>query len=77
MKYSKTLQNSNNTTAAIPRAQGIKLGLDVHADSIVVVRIVGGQTPQPAQRFSPEKFLVWLQKQLALAEKGQSRMALR
>jgi transposase len=69
MKRKTTLQNSNNTTTAIPRAQVIKLGLDVHADSIVVVRIVDGQTPQPAQRFSPEKFLAWVQKQLALAEK--------
>src|SRR5262245_23298767 len=68
MKNSKTLQNSNNT-AAIPRAQVIKLGLDVHADSVVVVRIVDGQTPQPAQRFTPDKFPSWVQKQLALAKR--------
>lgn len=63
-----TPQNSSNT-AATTRVQNIKLGLDVHVDSIVVVRIVDGQTPQPAQRFSPEKFLQWAQKQLPLAEK--------
>ncbi len=66
MKKTKTLQNSNDTTAT-PRAQVIKLGLDVHADSMVVVRIEDGQAPQPAQRFTPEKFLAWAQKQLALA----------
>ena len=69
MKKTKTLQNGNNTCTATTHAQVIKLGLDVHADSIVIVRIVDGQTPQPAQRLSPEKFLAWVPKQLALAEK--------
>ena len=68
MKKTKTLQSSNHTTA-IPHAEVIKLGLDVHADSIVVVRIEDGQAPQPAQRLAPEKFLTWAQKQRALAGK--------
>ena len=35
-----------------PKAnQTIKLGLDVHADTIVVVRILDHNTPQPAQKF--------------------------
>ena len=37
-----------------------KLGLDVHADSIVVVRILDHSAPQPAQRFSWAKFREWL-----------------
>lgn len=45
----------------------LKLGLDVHADSIVVVRIVENSAPQPAQKFTPEKFLEWI--------KGQVRKA--
>ncbi len=45
----------------------IKLGLDVHADFIYVVRMLDGATPQPAQRFSPEKFLAWIPSQLKLA----------
>lgn len=69
IKNKTTLQNGGETTAAITRVQAIKLGLDVHADSIVVVRIVDGQGPQPPQRFSPEKFRLWVEKQLACAEK--------
>lgn len=50
----------------------IKLGLDVHADSIVVVRILENSPPQPAQRFSPQKFLAWAQSQLAQADEVHS-----
>src|SRR5512137_973011 len=46
----------------------IKLGLDVHADTVVVVRQLDNATPQPAQRFSWPKFWEWLEKQRALAE---------
>jgi transposase len=49
------------------QVQTLKLGLDVHADSIVVVRILDHSAPQPAQKFSPPKFMVWIKKQLALA----------
>ena len=45
----------------------IKLGLDVHAQSIVVVRILDHSAPQPAQKFTPEKFKVWVRTQLGLA----------
>jgi transposase len=56
-----------------PQGQGqkyatIKLGLDVHADSIVVVRILDNTAPQPAQRFSEEGFLEWVKKQLKEAQ---------
>ena len=50
------------------KAKTLKLGLDVHADNYVVVRIVDGGTPQPPQRFTPPEFLVWVEKQLAQAE---------
>jgi len=54
--------------AASKQAQTIKLGLDVHADTIVVVRILEQSGPQPAQKFTPAKFLAWVKKQVALAE---------
>jgi transposase len=54
--------------AANKKHQVIKLGLDVHADSIVVVRILDHGAPQPAQRFSWAKFREWIKTQLALAD---------
>jgi transposase len=49
------------------RPETIKLGLDVHADTIVVVRILDHSAPQPAQRFTPAKFREWIKTQLPLA----------
>jgi hypothetical protein len=43
--------------AASKKLQTLKLGLDVHADTIVVVRILDHNAPQPAQKFTPAKFL--------------------
>jgi len=51
------------------KAQIIKLGVDVHLDRYVVVRILDGGTPQPPQRFSPPEFLLWIAKQITLADK--------
>ena len=48
--------------------QTLKLGLDVHAETIVVVRILDQSSPQPAQKFTPGKFLEWVKKQVALAD---------
>jgi transposase len=53
--------------AAHTRLGAIKLGLDVHAHSIVVVRILEHSAPQPAQKFSPAQFLVWVKRQVAQA----------
>lgn len=52
--------------------QTIKLGLDVHADWIVVVRMLDQSGPQPAQKFTPSKFLEWVKTQLALSERVYS-----
>lgn len=52
--------------------QTIKLGLDVHADWIVVVRMLDQSGPQPAQKFTPAKFLEWVKTQLLLGEKVYS-----
>jgi transposase len=50
-----------------PHYQQIKLALDVHAGSIVMVRMVDGAKPQPPQTFIPKKFLEWVEKQQGLA----------
>jgi transposase len=57
---------------ASKRYQLIKLGLDVHADWIVVVRILDNSAPQPAQKFKPADFLKWVRTQLAQADKVYS-----
>lgn len=70
-------QKTNNSEvraeqAASKKYQTIKLGLDVHAGSIVVVRIIDNAAPQPAQKYSPARFLQWAKTQLELAEKVYS-----
>jgi transposase len=73
------MKNKPNTNTHVPtttqnaiKAKSIKLGVDVHADSYRVVRQVDHATPQPAQKFSPEGFLIWAKKQLELAEEVHS-----
>ena len=51
------------------KAKTIKLGIDVHLDRYVVVRILDGGTPQPPQRFGPAEFMLWAAKQITLTEK--------
>jgi transposase len=51
----------------VSEAEVIKLGLDVHADRIVVARQVDDALPQPTQRFTPAQFLEWINKQRTLA----------
>jgi transposase len=58
--------------AASKKYQAIKLGLDVHADSIVVVRMLDHSTPQPAQKFTPAQFLLWGKRQLVQAQRVYS-----
>ena len=61
--------NDNNTkTDATKIAKTIcKLGLDVHAASIMVARQLEGLNPQPPQKFTPARFLEWAKGQV---EKG-------
>ena len=60
--------NHNTQTGTGARAGIIKLGLDVHASSIVVVRQIDAQAAQPAQKFTPEQFLSFARRQLGQAE---------
>lgn len=50
------------------KARVIVLGLDVHADSISVARMVDGTGPQPVQKMTPEQFIRWIPRQLEQAE---------
>lgn len=70
----KTNTNTHeaNQTQTPRKAKSIKLGIDVHADSYRVVRQIDHATPQPAQKFSPEGFMLWAKKQLELAEEVHS-----
>src|ERR1035438_5135291 len=61
-------QVTTETESAV-KAKHINLGIDVHLDRYVVVRILDGGTPQPPQRFGPPEFLLWVAKQITLAEK--------
>jgi len=75
MNNNQTKSNKNqgqtqaDASTPEPKAQTIKLGIDVHLDRYVVVRIIDGGTPQPPQRFEPVAFMLWVAKQLTLAEK--------
>ena len=72
--------NKNKTTKTQTQKQGatdiessakartIKLGIDVHLDRYVVVRLIDGGSPQPPQRFQPAEFMLWVAKQIGLAE---------
>src|SRR5436305_438557 len=62
----------DNALGVNVQAQLEGLGLDIHAESIVVVRIVDHSAPQPAQKFTPAKFRVWVKTQLALAQQVHS-----
>ena len=68
-----TLNHALNTTTPATvetqvRIQQLKLGVDWHADHFRVARMCDGQSPQPAQRFTPASFLPFVQKQLTLAD---------
>ena len=65
----KQTKTQANVSQPDPKAETIKLGIDVHLDRYVVVRVMDGGTPQPPQRFKPPEFLLWVAKQITLAEK--------
>jgi transposase len=68
MKNNTNTHKLNTTKTTTLKAKSIKLGIDVHADSYRVVRQVDHATPQPAQKFRPQEFLLWARKQLTQAE---------
>jgi transposase len=50
-------------------AEVMYLGIDTHADLQVVVRQADYSSPQPAQKFNTELFLIWAVKQKQLAKR--------
>ena len=40
----------------------IKLGIDVHIEKYVIVIKIDGSAPARAKRFTPEQFMVWVEK---------------
>ena len=53
--------------AASTKPQTLKLGLAVHADTIVVVRLLDHGASPTAQKFTPARFLEWFKTQFPLA----------
>ena len=51
------------------KASQIKIAIDMHLRSYRVVRQIDHSTPQPAQKFAPQAFYHWLEKQRHLAER--------
>jgi transposase len=68
-KPTRTQAKNGTPEPKEPKVKTIKLGIDVHLDRYVVVRILDGGTPQPPQRFGPPEFMLWVAKQITLAEK--------
>ena len=64
----RTLTTNSESQSERVLAKIILLGLDVHADSITVVRQIDGGMPQPAQKFSPSGLQDWVKRQRELAE---------
>lgn len=69
---SLTTKSTSNQAPAQCKPKTIKLGIDVHKAKYVVVRIIDGGAPQPAQQFSPNQFLLWVAKQKTMAEQVYS-----
>jgi hypothetical protein len=47
----------------------VKIAIDMHLRNYRVVRQIDHSTPQPAQKFAPQGFYHWLEKQRHLAER--------
>jgi len=70
-KAQKQAEVSNNLRITKPY-ETIKLGIDWHAHHYRVVRIIDNAGPEPAQRFSPDHFLLWVEKQKQMAQQVYS-----
>lgn len=57
--YNQTPMSQEQTKAT---AEVIKLGIDVHKRQYVISAQHGSDTAKPPQRFTPDKFLGWVQK---------------
>jgi len=72
MKSTKThTPTSRQQTEAT--AEVIKLGIDIHKTKYVVIRQIDNQAAQSPQKFSPDEFVVWVQRQRLGQKKGVKR----
>jgi transposase len=62
-------ENGTPNPALATKIGVTKIAIDMHLKNFRVVRQLDHSQPQPAQKFSPEKFYPWLSKQIALSEK--------
>jgi transposase len=71
MKTNVQINNSEVRAEQVTKAkyEVIYLGVDLHKQSISVTRIIDHSTPQPAQRFSWERYWHFMEKQVGLAKK--------
>jgi transposase len=53
----------------VKKASLVKIAIDMHLRSYRVVRQIDQSAPQPAQKFLPQRFYPWLEKQQRLAER--------
>jgi transposase len=60
---------NNEANKVLKRDCVIKIAIDMHLRSYRVVRQIDQSSPQPAQKFAPERFYGWLEKQGGLAER--------
>ena len=63
------MNKQTNIESVLEKASLIKIAIDMHLKNYRVVRQIDGSAPQPAQKFSPEAFFVWLEKQRRLGER--------
>jgi transposase len=60
---------NRETDIVLKKASLIKMAIEMHLRSYRVVRQMDQSTPQPAQKFGPQAFYPWLEKQRHLAER--------
>jgi hypothetical protein len=63
------MKQRTNIEIVSKKATLIKIAIDMHLRSYRVVRQIDHSGPQPAQRFTPAGFYVWLEKQRGLGER--------
>jgi len=60
---------NNEVEIVLKKASVIKIAIDMHLRNYRAVRQIENSRPQPAQKFAPEAFYGWLEKQRGLAER--------
>jgi hypothetical protein len=63
------MNKQTNLENVLKRESLIKIAIDMHLKNYRVVRQMDHSAPQPAQKFSPEAFYRWVEKQRGMAER--------